>query len=92
MVKDPFVEAISTGVDPSTANVDPPSVDFATRKVWPPASGQNAKTSAKAFVLISPPSAVNVVSVPLTASGVPHVPLGPLRALTNAVAPLCQIA
>src|SRR5271165_4010287 len=80
--KEPEVEAIFTGELPSAEKVDPPSVDLATRIVWPPASGQKAKTSPKALVLMSPPSAEKVVSLPLTASGVPQVPLGPLRTET----------
>src|SRR5277367_4531503 len=92
MVKEPKVLAIFIGPPERAVKVDPPSVDFATRRVCPPASGQKTKTSPKELVLISPPSAVEVVSLPLTWMGVPHEPEGPLRAETKHCALRCQTA
>src|ERR1039458_853378 len=83
MRKEPKVEAIFTSSPVSAPKLDPPSTDLATRIVWPPASGQKQNTSPKELVLMSPPSALLVVSLPLMICGVPHVPLGPLRKSTR---------
>ncbi len=69
----------------------PPSVDFATKRSRLPLSGQNTNTSPFAFVLMSPPMPVPVVSEPLTCNGVPQVPPGPTRLDTKTGLPLCQI-
>ena len=87
MKADPNVVAIVTGVP----KVVPPLVDFATNKFWLPVSGQKAKTSPLALVLISLPMAVPVVSLPLICCGELQVPPGPWRTATKQGALLCQM-
>jgi hypothetical protein len=92
IVNDPDVAAIWMGPPTNALNEAPPLIDFATRRVCPPASGQKTKTSPNELVLTSPPSAVKDVSIPLTWVGTCQVPAGPTRTDTQHWALRCQTA
>src|ERR1017187_6152841 len=83
----PLVLAMLTGVE----KLVPPSVDFAVHRFWLTVSGQKAKTSPFALVLISLPTAVPLVSNPLIRKGADHVPPDPFLVDTKHGLLLCQI-
>src|SRR3954451_22755017 len=68
----------------------PPSVDLATHRPRPPVSGHMANTSPELLVVMAPPTAVPVVSAPLTWTGTDH-PVAGFRVLTKAGSSLCQM-